>query len=288
MPDVKGTQILENINFLDQAQKSAAFLKKWHSNTPKICVVLGSGLCQALSQLSQMKGLSFRNIPGFQTTNVAGHLGELRVGKTETLTEDVVFLLGRNHAYEGFHPAQVVHNIRAMILWGVQGFVLTNAAGALNPQWELGKMMLICDHINGTGLSPLLGSEVDGFGPRFTNLSQCYTKKWQHTFQESAQELQQTLYQGIYCGVLGPQYDTPAEIAMIQKWGAHAVGMSTVLESIAACQMGAKIAALSCLTNYGAGLKNSAPNHEEVIKMGQRSAKDFAALILHALPKLEL
>lgn len=274
--------------YYQKAQESASFLKNWYGNkpTPEIAIVLGSGLSNAIPNLESMKSVSYNDIPCFKSTTVAGHAASLSVGKISD--RSVIFLRGRNHAYEGYNPAEVVHNLRSLILWGIKGVILTNASGCLNLDWQLGQMMLISDHINATGLSPLIGEFGAEFGPRFVDMTCSYDKKWQEQFRETAKQSNQTMYDGIYYGTLGCQYETPAEIRMMQIMGAQAVGMSTVLEAIAARQMGVKVAGLSCLTNYASGLTQDLLAHSDVMAMGARFAENMAHVILETIPKLDV
>lgn len=283
--------------YYDRVMKSVEYLDSWNegAKVPDIAIVLGSGLSQVVPNYAEMRCLSYEDIPGFKSTNVPGHAGELRIGsikstfnKKETKTREVAFLHGRNHAYEGNDPGEVVHNIRALLTWGVKGIILTNAAGCLNKKWELGRMMLISDQINATGLSPIIDDYGRDFGPRFVDMSKAYSYSWQVQFKSTAALIKEELYSGVYYGVLGPQYETPAEINMMQNLGAHSVGMSTVLETIAARQMGAKVAGISCLTNYGAGLSSSPLSHEEVMSMGKKFASNMANIVLNTIVDLEV
>lgn len=287
----------KSTKYYERVLQSVEFLNQWNGNEkiPDIAIVLGSGLANVVPNYLKMKSLNYAEIPGFKKTHVPGHLGELRIGDISTTPRygmqkqrKVAFLYGRNHAYEGNDPGEVVHNIRTLIHWGVKGIILTNAAGCLNTTWDLGNMMLISDHINLTGLSPLVGDFGLDFGPRFVDMSNCYTHSWQVKFMATAAQVEEELYSGIYCGVLGPQYETPAEIGMMHSKGAQAVGMSTVLEAIAAKQMGAKLAALSCLTNYAAGLSNTPLHHEDVVAMGKKFSSHVSDIILNTVINLEV
>ncbi|MGY3804939.1 purine-nucleoside phosphorylase [Pigmentibacter ruber] len=281
--------------YKDKVQQSVDFLTKWHGNAPEIAIVLGSGLSDAIPKIQEMKTVHYNEIPGFKNSTVQGHSGDLRIGTiTASLpsgnqkTREIAFLRGRNHAYEGNDPGEVVHNLRSLITWGVKGIILTNAAGCLNTEWELGKMMILTDHINATGMSPLNGEYGIGFGAQFVDMTESYDKKWQSQIKEIAHSSNHIIYDGVYYGVLGAHYETPAEIRMFKTLGASAVGMSTVLETIAARQLGAKVAALSCLTNYGAGLKHVQLSHSEVMDMGTRFASDMANIVLKAAVSLEI
>ncbi|WP_397601177.1 purine-nucleoside phosphorylase [Silvanigrella sp.] len=281
--------------YMKKVIQSVDFLKSWHGKAPEIAIVLGSGLSDAIPGINEMKSAKYSEIPGFKGSTVQGHKGDLCIGEIKVTMPDgakksreIAFLRGRNHAYEGNDAGEVVHNIRSLISWGVKGIILTNAAGCLNTDWDLGKMMIITDHINSTALSPLNGEFGEGFGAQFVDMSSSYDKKWQKQFEDIAHSLDQKIYSGIYYGVLGAHYETPAEIRMFRSFGAGAVGMSTVLETIAARQMGAKVAGLSCLTNYGAGLKHEQLSHNEVMDMGNRFSHDMANIVLKAAVTLEI
>lgn len=286
---------MSTTKYMEKVIESVEFLKKWHGTAPELAIVLGSGLSDAIPGINTMKSIQYNKIPGFKHSTVKGHKGDLSIGMISAKTADdiqkereIAFLRGRNHAYEGNNPGEVVHNIRSLILWGVKGIILTNAAGCLNTEWELGRMMVITDHINATGLSPLNGEYGHGFGAQFVDMSASYDKKWQMQFKAVAAATDQPIYDGIYYGVLGAHYETPAEIRMFKTVGASAVGMSTVLETIAARQLGAKVAGLSCLTNYGAGLKQEQLSHHEVMEMGSRFSNEMANIVLRAAVALEV
>lgn len=280
-------------SYKKRVEISSGFLSKtFKDSAPDLCVVLGSGLGNAIPGLDSMDKLSYADIPGFKTSEVVGHASELRVGEITSTTSGrkrrIAFLRGRNHAYEGFTAGDVVHNLRSLIAWGVQGVILTNAAGCLEPAWTLGDFMLIEDHINLSGLNPLSGVFGDGFGQRFCDMTSCYDKSWTKAFETRASQLNVALRRGTYAGVLGPSYETPAEIRMLRTLGAQAVGMSTVLEAIAARQMGARIVGLSCMTNYGAGLIDSQEklDHADVVQMGASVAKIMSDLVLETALEL--
>ncbi|APJ04137.1 purine-nucleoside phosphorylase [Silvanigrella aquatica] len=281
--------------YSQRVNQSVAFLKQWHQSVPEIAIVLGSGLSEAIPGISEMKSVNYSDIPGFKGSTVPGHNGSLRVGSISASlpngtnkTREFAFLQGRNHAYEGNDAGEVVHNIRSLITWGVKGIILTNAAGCLNTEWELGKMMILTDHINATGMSPLNAEYGESFGARFVDLSDAYNLEWRKHFQETAQALNQTIYSGVYYGVLGSHYETPSEIRMMKTVGADAVGMSTVLETIAARQMKAKVVGISCFTNYGAGLKKEILDHSDVMNMSSRFSHDMANVILKTAVTLEV
>lgn len=283
--------------YYERVQNSVSFLKSWLGKdaAPDVCVVLGSGLASSIPSLENEKVISYAEIPGFKNVTVEGHVAELKVGTLSGVDLDgkkasrrIAFLRGRNHGYEGNNAAEVVHNVRSLIGLGAKGVVLTNASGCLNADWQLGAVMVLRDHINKTNTSPIYSEFGEGFGKRFVDLTQVYDLQWQQVFKTVAQSKNQTIYDGVYYGVIGPDYETPAEIRMMKMLGADAVGMSTVLEAIAAKHLGAKVAALSCLTNYGSGIQGSVLEHTHVIDMGKRFSKSIAELLMTSLISLPL
>lgn len=283
--------------YFERVQQSAAFLRNWISGEkpPEICVVLGSGLASSVPQLENERFISYNEIPGFNKVTVEGHVAELRMGTlvgagqdNKTVRRQVAFLRGRTHTYEGHNAGEVAHNVRSLVTLGCKAVVLTNASGCLNPDWQLGTVMLIRDQINQTGLSPIFGEYGNGFGKRFADLTKLYCRDLAKCFTDVAAEQNQLIYEGVYYGVKGPDYETPAEIKMMRLLGADAVGMSTVLEAIAAKHLGARVAGLSCLTNYGAGIQGSILEHEHVVHMGKKFSKEMASLLVKALPRMQL
>lgn len=289
---------MPSADYASRVRESVAFLDAWNTGHPRpeIVVVLGSGLSDALPGLEAMRVLPFSQVPGFKTTAVQGHRSEIRVGRVEATLPDgtraareIAFLRGRNHAYEGFDPGEVAHNVRTFVSWGTKGVILTNAAGCLRTEWPVGSLMLIEDHINATGLNPLCYPYGEGFEPRFVDMSRCYDPAWRAHVARLAAAQGLALHAGTYFGVLGPTYETPAEIRMMRTLGAQAVGMSTVLEAIGARQLGARVAGLSCLTNHGAGLLPEVVlDHADVLEVGRRAASAMARLLLAACVSLPL
>lgn len=281
--------------YFQRVQESVSFLKNWLAGEklPEICVVLGSGLAAAIPKLKDEKTIDYSQIPGFKKVTVEGHIGQLCVGtligqdtKKNTIETRIAFLRGRNHGYESNNPGEVVHSLRTLVTLGAKRVILTNASGCLNPNWQLGAVMSIRDHINQTGTTPTSSEFGEGFGKRFVDLSTLYDVNAARVFQQVASELGQTLYEGVYYGVGGPDYETPSEIKMMRLLGADAVGMSTVLEAIAAKHLGATVSGLSCLTNYGAGIQGSILEHDHVVQMGKQFSKNMAELLVQALPRL--
>lgn len=246
---------------------------KHPAEKPKIGFVLGSGLGEFADQLTSKKIIPFKDIPHFKKPNVAGHSGEVVFGKIGNIP--VVALKGRIHFYEGHSPEEVVYPIRALAKLGIEILVVTNSSGGLKKTMRPGEFMVISDHINLTGQNPLIGRNDDSLGPRFPDMSEAYNKKLSQRMMAVLKKMNVKHSKGIYCGVLGPSYETPSEVKYLQKIGGGAVGMSTVLEVIAAKHMGLDVVGLSCITNPAAGILNKPLNHKEVTEAAQKAAKNF-------------
>ncbi|MEI6806343.1 MAG: purine-nucleoside phosphorylase [Myxococcaceae bacterium] len=248
----------------------------------KIAVVLGSGLGGFAEALSHTQSLSYSKIPGFPVSTVEGHSGQFVhgfIGETP-----VLLMQGRVHRYEGYTAQQVVFPIRTLKDWGIEKLILTNAAGGINPEFDVGDLMLITDHLNLTGDSPLIGPNDPKLGVRFVDMTEAYSKK----FRDLAKSIQPDLREGIYAGLLGPCYETPAEIRMLKTLGADAVGMSTVFETIAARHMNMEVLGISCVCNKAAGLSGQKLTHEEVTAAGQQASKKFSDLLMRLIPRMAL
>ena len=236
---------------------------------PRVALVLGSGLGAFTDRLEIAARFPFSTL-GLPQSTVSGHAGELVLGSLGPA--HLAVFSGRVHLYEGREPAEVVAAVRCAAAHGIGRLILTNAAGTLHPDHPPGDWMMLTDHLNLTGRSPLTGS------PAFIDLSEVYSRAWRDRFGAAATAAGATLHTGIYAGLCGPQYETPAEIRMLRTMGADAVGMSTVLEAIAARAAGMEVAAFSCLTNWAAGLAGPL-SHGEVIATGRAAAHGFADLL---------
>lgn len=248
---------------------------EWRDLEVEWGLVLGSGLGTIAERFAVPKTLSFGEVPGLPQSTVAGHAGQfllLQMGATSILAAQ-----GRVHLYEGHSARDVTAGIRFMGALGVKKLVLTNAAGSLNLQNAPGSWMMITDHLNLTGTSPLVGA------PGFHDMSGVYSEELRKKFQRSADAENVALLEGVYAGLLGPQYETPAEVRMLRGLGADAVGMSTVLEAIQARALGMEVAGFSCLTNWAAGIGSSPLDHAEVLETGRHSAEQFFALLSRSL-----
>lgn len=242
---------------------------------PEVGVVLGSGL-GAMADGFQFR-MAFKDIPGMPASAVAGHAGNLCLDRIGSV--NVACLQGRVHLYEGHAPASVVFGSRLLAGLGCQTVLLTNAAGAIAGWLEPGDLMLITDHLNLTGHHPLVGPHDPAQGPRFFEMTTAYDRVLADLARAAARASSIPLKEGVYAGLLGPSYETPAEIRMLRTLGADAVGMSTVLEVIALRHLGVRVGAISCITNMAAGIGASAPTHEEVQETAKRTSERFIGLL---------
>ena len=266
----------------DKAKEAAGHLTSSVA-APDCAVVLGSGLGSFADQLTEAVTVKYDSIPGFPGVGVVGHAGKLVVGRIGNNGPRVAAFSGRVHLYEGHDPNVVVHPVRTMGLWGIKKVVFTNAAGAIDPSLKPGDLMLIDDHINLTGKSPLTGHNDDRLGTRFPDMSVAYDREILEMFKSSAQDQGITVGQGVYVGLSGPSYETPAEIKMLERMGASAVGMSTVCEVIAARHMGIRVGGISCITNFAAGLSPTLLDHAEVKATADQAKHRFLSLLNTAL-----
>ena len=257
-------------------QTAATRLKKVSPLRPTLAVILGSGFHHVLAELRVTKKISYANIPGFTKPTVSGHAGELYFG---TLGGTPVLVLsGRAHFYEGHDMERVTFAVRTLAAFGITDMLLTNAAGGINDKFRAGDFMVLTDHINFMGVNPLRGPAIAGL-PRFVDLTEAYDQKLRALLLKAGKISKQKLPQGVYLAVSGPCYETPAEIRAFATLGADAVGMSTVPETIAARQLGLRVAAVSCITNLAAGISKEKLSHTEVLETAERVKKSGAALI---------
>jgi len=239
----------------------------------RLGLVLGSGLRGFARQLEQSTEIAFGDVPHWPAPRVEGHGGSLVVGRVGGV--GVACLTGRVHLYEGWTPAEVVRAVRTVRLLGVPRFLLTNAAGGIDPSLRAGDLMVIADHLNLTGTSPLAGPHEADLGPRFPDQSAV----WSAGLRARLHGLDADLREGVYAGLLGPSYETPAEVRMVAGFGAAAVGMSTVAEAIALGAMGAELAGVSLISNPAAGIADSPLGHDEVIAAGRAAEGRLTALL---------
>lgn len=271
------------IDWVGRLDEAAAAVRALGGPAPEIGVVLGSGLGAFADRLENARSLPFESIPHLPRSSVVGHAGRLVVGSLGGTP--VVVLQGRVHGYEGYGPDEVVFPIRLLCRLGIRALVVTNAAGCINPAWAPGDLMRITDHLNLSGRNPLVGSNDTRLGPRFPDLSTAYDPRLGGIVREVAAERGLTLREGVYTCLLGPSYETPAEIRMLRLLGGDAVGMSTVPEVIAAAHMGVRVIGISCLTNMAAGILDQPLSHDEVTETANRVRDSFVGLLEGVVPR---
>ena len=251
---------------------------------PTVGIVLGSGLGAFADELYDRVDIPYALIPGWPRATAIGHAGRLVVGRLDGLA--VAIMAGRAHLYEGNTAAQVTYGVRVLGSLGVRSMVFTNAAGGINLELERGGLVLISDHINLQGCNPLVGPNDDSLGPRFPDMSEAYSREYREIAKSVASELCIPISEGVYAAMLGPSYETPAEIRFLRTIGADVVGMSTVLEVIAANHMGIKSLGISCVTNMAAGILPQTINHEEVLETGAMVRDTLVRYLNALLPRL--
>lgn len=273
------------IPLYDRASEAVRFiLSKSQNHKPRVAVVLGSGLGGVADAVENGVEIPYGDIPHFVSSTVEGHEGKLIIGSCGGV--DVVLMKGRVHFYEGYSMEEVTLPIRVFSLMGIRSLILTNAAGGAAPHLAPGALMALTDHVNLMGENPLRGENDDRFGPRFPDMTSVYTPSYLEAAHAAAREIGTVLLEGVYMAVRGPSYETPAEIQMMRKLGADAVGMSTVPEATVAKHCGMNVLAISCITNVAAGLATTEINHSEVMEVGARAGKQLSELIVRVIPKL--
>lgn len=272
------SNLLKNLDAAVAAVREAVL----EGPAPSVGVVLGSGLGTFAEQLSEKKGISYGDIPGFAVSKVSGHAGKLFAGKCGNTP--CMVLQGRVHYYEGHPQESVTFAVRTLVRLGVKRLIITNAAGGLSH--PAGTLMLISDHINMLPEHPLRGTNLEALGPRFPDMSEAYSSALREKAKECAGKLGVTLAEGVYAAMQGPSYETPAEIQMLRTIGANAVGMSTVPEVIVANHMGAKVLGISCITNAAAGLGTEPLSHDEVKETASEVRPQFEKLLFSLVQAL--
>ncbi len=270
--------------YVERVNKAVEYLKNKIPEIPKIAIVLGSGLGGIAEAIEDPMTISYKDIPGFPVSTAPGHKGELVFGKLHD--KFVVLMNGRFHYYEGYSMKEVTFPIRIFQLLGVEILIVTNAAGGTNKDFEVGVPMIITDHINLMGDNPLLGPNVDEWGPRFPDMSEAYDKDLIKLAKTVAKELGIKVYEGVYVGLAGPNFETAAEYRMIRKIGGDAVGMSTVPEVIVAKHGGLKVLGFSAITDIGDPDNLKPLTAEEVLENADRAGKAMAKIISEVVRRL--
>lgn len=266
----------------DQATEITNQIKQHTKITPKVGVILGSGLSDLLEEVTDKKVFSLHDLPHMKSSTVKGHTSKIVVGMFEEVP--VIMLSGRTHFYEGRGMDPIVLPVIVMRQLGVERIIITNACGAINETYAPGDFMLIKDHINTTGQTPLRGTHDPRLGVRFPNVTNIYDQDVE-PYQQLAKKLNVNLHQGVYAFWHGPSYETPAEIKMLRTFGADVVGMSTVPESLMANALGLKVTGISVITNMASGILDQPLSHDEVIETSQRVIKPFQSIVRYAIKK---
>ena len=265
-----------------KAKEAHKFVQeKLQGRSPRLAIVLGSGLGDFADKVEDRIEIKYSEIPHFHKTSVKGHKGRLVCGFINGV--EVIVMQGRFHAYEGHSQEIVTLPVRTLGLLGVKTILLTNAAGGINPQYSPGDLVCITDHINLTGKNPLIGINDDEQGERFPDMSNAYNPELNESLYDCAKQLNIDLKSGVYAAVLGPSYETPAEVKMLGILGADLVGMSTFAETISAHHMGMRVCAISCVTNLAAGLSAEKLDHDDVKNVANMAMQKFTDLFLISL-----
>jgi purine-nucleoside phosphorylase len=265
------------MSYYDEVKEAADAIRAQISEVPQTAIVLGSGLGDFANSLADGVTMPYTTLPHWPASRVIGHEGKLVVGRVRGKL--IAALAGRCHAYEGHDVQTVTFAVRALGLLGVKTLILTNAAGGVNTGFSQGALMVIDDHINLMGRNPLVGANEDRFGLRFPDMSEVYSSRLRAIADRAAKAISLVVPHGIYVALLGPSYETPAEIRFLRTIGADAVGMSTVPEAIAARHMGIEVLGISCITNMAAGVLPQPLNHDEVMETARRVRGQFIALL---------
>jgi purine-nucleoside phosphorylase len=274
----------ESDDFLRPGQ-AAQFILDFTKLRPRIGVVLGSGLGVVAKWLPDAVCIPYEEIPHFPKSTAEGHAGVLLIGTIDNVP--LAVLHGRAHLYEGYSPREVVLPVRALGRMGVRAVVLTNAAGGISPAYSRGALVVIRDHVNLLGQSPLMGANDERLGLRHPDMTDAYNAQFRQFVKEEAERLGGGVFEGVYAAVLGPNFETPAEIRFLRTIGADLVGMSTVLEVIAARHIGMEVLAISCVTNMAAGMTGEKITVEEVMETGKRLGSKFVTLLRAVLPRID-
>ena len=261
----------------DEINRSVDHIRTFTGRVPKLAIMLGSGLGGVVDAMEDRLEVPYSGIPGFPESHIEGHSGMLVFGRLEGV--ETVAMQGRCHYYEGFGMRAVTFPIYVLRALGAKKLIVTNACGAINPEFRPGELLLITDFINLTGLNPLVGGNDERLGPRFPDMSEPFTAKLRAAAEEAAAELGTELRKGVYAFFNGPCFETAAEIRALAVMGADAVGMSTVPETIVANYLGMEVLGLACMTNMATGLADRKHSHAEVLRVANESSAKLCALI---------
>ena len=265
------------VNMYDKVTETAQFIKSRITTSPKIGIILGSGLGDLVDKIENQLVIKYEDIPNFPRSTVKGHQGCLVFGKLQG--KDVLAMQGRFHYYEGYTMKEVTYPIFVMKLLGIETLIITNACGGINTSFEPGDLMIINDFINLMPGNPLIGINDDRLGPRFPDMTEPYNIQLIESSKTIAEQLHIPYKEGVYAGFTGPYYETAAEIRMIGRHGADAVGMSTVPETIAANYLGIEVLGIACITNMATGIQKMKHSHERVVEIANQASKQLCIWI---------
>jgi len=281
----------------ENAVEAADFIRSKFAKSVETAVVLGSGLGAFADELANAVQIPYGSIPHFARSTVEGHAGQLVLGDIDETS--LAVQQGRFHFYEGYEMDQVTFPMRAFNMLGIKNVILTNAAGSTSIEMRPGSLMLISDHLNMMGVNPLRGPNDERFGPRFPDMTHVYDREFQEIIVAEAEsiardrfesgqdeELTDFIHRGVYCGLSGPTYETPCEVRLYRLLGADALGMSTVPEAVVARHQGMRVAGISCITNFAAGMTDETINHDEVMETGARVAEVFKELLRRVIKRI--
>jgi purine-nucleoside phosphorylase len=268
------------MSYYDQVKEAAAAIRSRVPEVPEVAIVLGSALGDFANSLGDAVTMPYDQLPHWPASRVIGHEGKLVVGKVANAGgRTIAALAGRCHVYEGHDLRTVTFAVRVLGVLGVKTLILTNAAGGVNTSFLQGALMVIDDHINLVGSNPLVGPNDERFGVRFPDMTEVYSARLRRLADQAGKAMNLLLPHGVYAGLLGPSYETPAEIRYLRTIGADAVGMSTVPEAIVARHMGLEVLGISCITNMAAGVLPQPLDHAEVMETARRIRGQFIALL---------
>lgn len=268
----------------DQAESAAQFILSKSNLRPKIALVLGSGLGAFADEFRDSTKIPYTEIPHFPRSTAIGHAGQLVLGNVGEIP--VAGMQGRVHLYEGYSAREVAFPVRVFSRMGVKAIILTNAAGGIKREFVQGQLVVIKDHINLQGSSPLTGPNDDRFGPRFPDMTVAYDRRFREITVGEGNRNQIALQEGVYAALPGPSYETPAEIRYLRTIGADLVGMSTVPEVIVARHSGMRVLGISCVTNAAAGILDQPLDHKDVLETTERVRGQFIALLKSIIPRI--
>jgi purine nucleoside phosphorylase I, inosine and guanosine-specific len=268
----------------NKIMESVEYIKSKVNRTPQIAVILGSGLGDLVNSLKDTEDIAYENIPNFPVSTVEGHEGKLVFGKINGI--EVLLMQGRFHYYEGYTMKEVTYPVYVMKQLGIEKIIVTNACGGINTSFEPGTLMIIKDFINLFGDNPLIGVNDERLGTRFPDMSEPYKLELISKAKKIADELGIKYGEGVYAGFMGPYYETAAEIVMIGRHGADAVGMSTVPETIVANYLGMEVLGIACITNMATGIQKVKHSHERVVETAKKASTDLCKWVVKIIEEI--